>query len=118
MAMFLAANMGELAEHRLMEDAMAMSQQPVFTVNPHFKQALAWQDISAGNLTIIDKNGGLPNTSTYIGFAPRQKLGVVILVNRGKQHATKVGRQILHALAQDQSEPSSEGEPEPDGDGN
>jgi CubicO group peptidase (beta-lactamase class C family) len=65
--------------------------------------------------TIIDKNGGLPNTSTYIGFVPQQKLGVVILVNRGKQHATGIGRQILHALAQDQSEPSTEGaEPDPD----
>ena len=51
---------------------------------------------------------------TYIGFAPQQKLGVVILCNRGKQHATGSGRQILHALAQDQSEPSNEGEPKPD----
>jgi beta-lactamase class C len=116
MATFLAANMGELAEHRPMENAMALAQQPVFIVNPHFKQALAWQDVSAGNLTIIDKNGGLPNTSTYIGFAPRQKLGIVILVNRGKQHATVIGRQILHSLAQDQSEPSNEGEAEPDSD--
>jgi beta-lactamase class C len=116
MATFLAANMGELPDHRPMESAITLSQQSVFTVNPHFKQALAWQDISSGNLTMIDKNGGLPNTSTYIGFAPQQKLGVVILCNRGKQHATKIGRQILHALAQDQSEPSSEGEPNPDTD--
>ncbi len=102
MATFLVANMGELPGHQPMENAMALAQQPVFTVNPHFKQGLAWQDVTAGNLTIIDKNGGLPNTSTYIGFAPQQKLGVVILVNRGKQHATGIGRQILHALAQDQ----------------
>jgi beta-lactamase class C len=114
MATFLAANMGELPEHQPLENAMALAQQPVFTVNPHFKQALAWQDVTASNITIIDKNGGLPNTSTYIGFAPQQKLGVVILCNRGKQHATGIGRQILHALAQDQSEPSNEGEPEPD----
>jgi beta-lactamase class C len=116
MATFLAANMGELPEHRPMENALALAQQPVFTVNPHFKQGLAWQDVTAGNLTIIDKNGGLNNTSTYIGFAPQQKLGVVILLNRGKQHATGIGRQILHALAQDQSEPSSEGESDPDSD--
>jgi beta-lactamase class C len=115
MATFLAANLGELPDHRPMENAMALAQQGVFTVNPHFKQGLAWQVISAGNLTIIDKNGGLQNTSTYIGFAPQQKLGVVILVNRGKQHATGIGRQILHALAQDQSKPSTEGaEPDPD----
>ncbi len=116
MAAFLAANMGELPDRRPMENAMALAQQPVFTVNPHFKQGLAWQVVSAGSLTIVDKNGGLPNTSTYIGFAPQQKLGVVILVNRGKQRATGIGRQILHALAQDQSEPSSEGEAEPDKD--
>jgi beta-lactamase class C len=116
MATFLAANMGELAGHGAMENAMALAQQPVFTVNPHFRQALAWQDVTSGNLRIIDKNGGLNNTSTYIGFAPQRKLGVVILVNRGKQHATAIGRQILHALAQERSEPSNEGEPEPDTD--
>jgi beta-lactamase class C len=116
MATFLAANMGALADHGPMENAMAFARQPVFTVNPHFKQALAWQDVTSGNLLIIDKNGGLNNTSTYIGFAPQRKLGVVILVNRGKQHATGIGRQILHALAQEKSEPSNEGEPEPDGD--
>src|SRR5690242_9385202 len=68
MATFLSANMGELANHDPMENAMALAQQPVFTVNPHFKQALAWQDVSSGNLRILDKNGGLPNTSTWIGF--------------------------------------------------
>ena len=99
-----------------MENAMGFAQQPVFTVNSHFKQGLAWQDVRSGTLLIIDKNGGLNNTSTYIGFAPERKLGVVILVNRGKQHATGIGRRILHALAQDQSVPSTEGEPEPDGD--
>jgi beta-lactamase class C len=114
MATFLAANMGELAKHDPMENAMALAQQPVFTVNPHFKIALAWQNVTSGDFTILDKNGGLNNTSTYIGFAPQRKLGVVILVNRGRQKATGFGRQILHALAQEKSEPSNEGEPEPD----
>src|SRR6266478_3958596 len=82
MATFLAANMDELPDDRPMENAMTLAQQGLFQVNPHFKQALAWQDVTSGNLAIIDKNGGLPNTSTYVGFAPLQKLGVVILVNR------------------------------------
>jgi len=116
MATFLAANMFELPDHRPMENAMALAQQPVFTVNAHLKLGLAWQNVSGGNLRILDKNGGLNNTSTYIGFAPQPKLGVVILVNRGKQHATEIGRQILHALAQDQSEPASEGKANPDSD--
>jgi beta-lactamase class C len=114
MATFLAANLGELPGHGPIENAMAFANQGVFTVSPRLKIGLAWQIVSVGNFTIIDKNGGLQNTSTYIGFAPQGKLGVVILVNRGKQHATGIGRQIIHALAQDQSKPSSEGEPNPD----
>ena len=113
MATFLVANLDELPDHRPIEAAMALAQQGVFTVNPRFTQALAWQIMSAGDLTIIDKAGGMSSTSTYIGFARQQKLGVVILSNRGRQNATKVGRQILHALAQEKAEPLDEG-PEPD----
>ena len=116
MATFLAANLGELADHGPIENAMAFAQQPVFTVSPRLKIGLAWQIVSSGNLSILDKNGGLNNTSTYVGFAPQRKLAVVILVNRGKQHATGIGRQILHALAQENSEPSNEGESDPDAD--
>jgi beta-lactamase class C len=116
MAIFLVANLGELPGHGPIQNAMAFAHQPVFTVSPRLKLGLAWQNVPSGNFTIIDKNGGLNNTSTYIGFAPQRKLGVVILVNRGKQHATGIGRQIIHALAQDQSQPSSEGEPNPDTD--
>ncbi len=116
MATFLAANLGELPSHGPIENVMAFAHQGVFTVSPRLTIGLAWQIVTAGNFTIIDKNGGLNNTSTYIGFAPQGKLGVVILVNRGKQHATGIGRQILHALAQDQSKPSTEGEADPDSD--
>src|SRR4029453_16698520 len=114
MATFLAANMGELPGHGPLESGMALAQQPVFTVNPHFRQALAWQDVTSGNLTILDKNGGLPNTSTWIGFAPQRHIGVVLLCNRGKQPATKIGRQILHALGRDQSQQATKAQPVPD----
>ncbi len=116
MATLLAANLGELPGHGAIENAMALAQQPVFTASARLKIGLAWQNVSAGNFTIIDKNGGLNNTSTYIGFAPQRKIGVVILVNRGRQNATIYGRQIIHALAQDQSQPSNEGESNPDND--
>jgi hypothetical protein len=81
----------------------------VFTVNPHFTQGLAWQIVDRGDLVIIDKNGGLPNTSTYIGFAPSTKSGIVILANRGRQKATAVGRRILHQLAHEGGEPPLDG---------
>jgi beta-lactamase class C len=99
MAVFLTANMGELPGHRELQDAMAFAQQGVFTVNPRFTQGLAWQIVQRDDLTVIDKNGGLPVTSTYIGFAPAAKVGIVILENRGRQKATRVGRLILRELA-------------------
>jgi beta-lactamase class C len=110
MAVFLTANMGELPDHRELQDAMAFAQQGVFTVNPRFTQALAWQIVQREDLTVIDKNGGLPVTSTYIGFAPAAKLGIVILENRGRQKATRVGRQIVRELARVMApEPPAEG---------
>lgn len=113
MAVFLTANLGELADRRRLEGAMALAQQGVFTVSPRFTQGLAWQVIKAGTVTIIDKNGGLNHTSTYIGLIPQRKIGIVILSNRGRQPATKVGRRILHELAQESSQPLGEGA-EPD----
>src|SRR5213596_348823 len=71
MANFLVANLGELPGHGPIQNAMAFAQQGVFTVSQRLTIGLAWQIVSAGNFTIIDKNGGLNNTSTYIGFAPR-----------------------------------------------
>src|SRR5438067_7055456 len=72
---FLAANLGEVPGHGPIENAMAFTYQGVFTVSPRLTIGLAWQIVSAGNFTIIDKNGGLNNTSTYIGFAPAEKTG-------------------------------------------
>jgi hypothetical protein len=51
------------------------------------------------DLTIVDKNGGLNNTSTYIGMTPQKRIGIVILGNRGNEPATRIGRQIMLALA-------------------
>jgi beta-lactamase class C len=113
MAVFLTANLGELAGHRQLEQAMKLAQRGVFTVNPRFTQALAWQVISTKTVTIVDKNGGMNNTSTYIGMIPGAKIGIVILSNRGRQPATRVGRAILLELVQDTSEPLAEGA-EPD----
>ncbi len=100
MAVFLAANLGELADQPLLQGAMAFAQKGIFSVTPRFTQALAWQIIAQEDITIIDKNGGLNNTSTYVGFVPRKKIGVVILSNRGREPATRVGRQILYELAE------------------
>lgn len=99
LATFLAANLGALPAHRDLQDAMALAQQGVFTVRPGFSQALGWQVVGKGERAIVEKNGGLNNTATYIGMMPGKRLGVVILSNCGGEPATKIGRQIMLALA-------------------
>jgi beta-lactamase class C len=98
MARFLAANLGALPNNPLQE-AMALAQQGAFTVGPRFTQALAWQRVTNGDLVMVDKNGGLNNTATYIGMIPQRRLGIVILSNCGGEPATRIGRQIMLALA-------------------
>src|SRR5262245_42788050 len=99
MARFLTANLGAVGEHRELQEAMAFAQQGAFAVNPRFTQALAWQRVKNDGLEIVDKNGGLNNTSTYIGMMPKERLGIVILSNCGGEPATRIGRQIMLALA-------------------
>jgi beta-lactamase class C len=99
MARFLAANLGALPDNAPLQAAMALAQQGVFTVGPRFTQALAWQGVTNGDLVIVDKNGGLNNTATYIGMIPQRRLGIVILSNCGGEPATGIGRQIMLALA-------------------
>ena len=93
--LILAANLGELSEHCPLQEAMAFAHEGLFSVTPRFTQALAWEIITREDITIIDKNGGLKNTSTYVEFVPQKKIEVVILSNRGKT-ATRVGREILY----------------------
>ena len=99
MARFLAANLGALPDNAPLQAAMAFAQQGVFTVGPRFTQARAWQRVKNDGLELVDKNGGLNNTATYIGMIPQRRLGIVILSNCGGEPATRIGRQIMLALA-------------------
>jgi len=109
MAVFLAANLGVLPNERPLQEAMALAQQGVFTVNERFTQALAWQVVRNGDVTFVDKNGGLSNTATYIGMFPGKRLGIVVLSNCGREPATRIGRQIMLSLARSNALLSDDG---------
>ncbi len=99
MAAFVAANLGELENERPLQDAMQFAQQALIPAGPHRSQALAWDILGFGEQTIVEKNGGLNNSSIYIGMVKRAKLGIVILCNRGNQETVETGRRILLKLA-------------------
>ncbi len=99
LAAFLAAGLGEAGAPEV-ERALAATYRGVIAMAPSVMQGFAWE-IHDGEPVIIDKNGGLNNTSGYVGLAPSRKLGVAILVNRGNQNAAAAGRAILQELSVD-----------------
>lgn len=100
MTRFLLANMGQEGPSELKE-AMNFAQQPLFKVSEQLSLGLAWQNFNSENGVIIDKNGGLPGYSSYIGFNKDKQFGIVILCNKAKTQVTNVGRQVLNALMKD-----------------
>lgn len=98
MAVFLAANMGELAAHPDLPRAMAMTHRSVLAISPRSDQALAWE-INRNDLAIVEKTGGLDNSSAYIALIPGRGIGIVILTNRSNQFPSEPGRRILPELA-------------------
>jgi len=97
MATFLAAQLGEVSEPPLLRQAVALAHKPIGANPPNFLQAQAWE-VRPGALTVVDKNGALDNTSSYIGLAPERQLGMVIMTNRGDQYVAKAGRRTLLRL--------------------
>lgn len=97
---FLEANLGLRGSFEL-KKAMQFAQQEYFKASDHLTLGLAWQRIYLQGMLIIDKNGGLPGFSSYIGMIPEKKIGVVVLTNRVKANSTKIGRTLLVRLAQE-----------------
>lgn len=97
MAVFLAAQLGELPHDPQLRQALELAQRPVAPMRPGVMQAQAWE---VHHDAIVGKNGGLNNASSYIGMIPRRQLGVVILMNRGDLNLWDAGYAILTRLSE------------------
>lgn len=100
MLQFLRANLGIIGPENLRE-AMEFAMEPQFIVSSKLTMGLGWQRIHRDALLIIDKNGGHPGFSSYIGFIPEHNIGIVILVNMGHVNPARVGRKILQQLSKE-----------------
>lgn len=76
-----------------------MTQHESFRVDEKFGQAMAWETVHLDGVTVVDKPGGLNNTSGYIGLVPARRLGIVLLANRGEYPHEIARYKILPALA-------------------
>jgi beta-lactamase class C len=98
MARFLAANLGELPIDPALQAALQDGQRGIFPMSRRVTQGLAWE-VNRGPRLIVEKNGGLNNTTTYIGMMSDEKLGIVVLSNRGSNNAgAPIGRRIMLGL--------------------
>ncbi len=97
---FLILNINSAATPQkvLLSKALYRIQQPYFTVRPNFVMGLGWQRITRQNHLFITKNGGNQGFSTFIGFAPKEQIGVVVLFNQSKKQAGRIGNQLLNEL--------------------
>ena len=100
LAIFLAAELGELPLDPMLRDAMLWTQQPVFQISPRNAQGMAWEVNDFGGADDRRQAGRPRQSSTYVGLVPSRKLGLVILSNRGNQYPHELAREkLLPALA-------------------
>jgi len=99
LAIFLAACLDGNTGDPQLREALQMTQREIFRVNEEFGQAMAWENVELDGIGIVDKPGGLNNASAYIGLVPAQRIGVVLLANRGEFPHEIVRYRVLPALA-------------------
>ena len=71
----------------------------MFVVSHKFGQAMAWENIDADGVAVVDKPGGLNNATAYVGLVPARKLGVLLLANRAEFPHEIVRYRVLPALS-------------------
>ena len=97
MLKFLQPTRKSLLSHPL-NKAIKLSQRDFFKVNERLTIGLGWQRVKLDDNVIVEKNGGLPGFSTYIGMIPAKKKGIVVLANKAKSQTTELGRLLLKRL--------------------
>ena len=99
-ATFAAACVDGRSADPHLREALRMTQHESFRVDEKFGQAMAWETVHLPGVNVVDKPGGLNNASGYIGLVPAQRIGIVLLANRGEYPHEIARYKILPALAQ------------------
>jgi len=99
LATFVAACVDGRSIDPHLRDALRMTQREAFRVDEKFGQGMAWESVHLPGVTVVDKPGGLNNASGYIGLVPAQRLGIVLLANRGEYPHEIARYRILPELA-------------------
>ncbi|TWB01273.1 serine hydrolase [Bradyrhizobium stylosanthis] len=99
LATFVAACVDGRSLDPHLREALRMTQRETFRVDEKFGQGMAWETVRLPGVTVVDKPGGLNNTSGYLGLVPARRIGIVLLANRGEYPHEIARYKILPALA-------------------
>lgn len=99
LAIFLAASLDDHVVDPQLRQALKQTQHEMFRVDGDFGQAIAWENVHRNGMEVVDKPGGLNNATAYVGLLPRQRMGVVILSNRGEFPYEVARYRVLPELA-------------------
>lgn len=99
LSIFVAACVDGRSIDPHLREALRMTQHEIFRVDEKFGQGMAWETVRLPGVTVVDKPGGLNNASGYIGLVPAQRIGIVLLANRGEYPHEIARYKILPALA-------------------
>jgi len=99
LAIFLAASLDDHVVDPQLRQALKATQFEMFRVDGDFGQAIAWENVHRGGIEVVDKPGGLNNATAYVGLLPRQRMGVVVLANRGEFPYEVARYRVLPELA-------------------
>jgi beta-lactamase class C len=96
---FVAASVDGHSVDPHLREALRMTQHEAFRIDEKFGQGMAWETVHLPDVAIVDKPGGLNNTSGYLGLVPARRIGIVLLANRGEYPHEIARYKILPALA-------------------
>jgi len=91
---YLEASIGEPTSP--LERALRDAHRSHHTPRPGMGVGLGWMIMKRGALNLVGNRGGTAGYSTFIGFDPETRAGVVVLANSGAfEYADKIGRELL-----------------------
>lgn len=101
MSRFLSACLGLPGTPPKLLQAIQLTEEGSFKLKEGRFQALSWVKHQVNGYDAYVKNGGVPGFSSFMGYIPALKSGVVIMANK-KVSNTPVGLDILNLLANPQ----------------
>lgn len=100
MLRFIEANLGVLKMPTTLEQAIALTHEELFKVDNDHAVGMGWEEWHHGDSLLLSKDGLDSGFSSWVGFEPHRKCGVVVLRNGGKKpDPVELGKKLMAAVA-------------------